>query len=127
MIAAPHQGAPTSKPRRETVAFEHTQALNDFSVDETQEAKGFSGEMIVLKVSEENKPMSMPGLHIAGDWDILDYPKPVHYPASFTVLDFQVDDPGKAVDGPIACGDRSERSGNPGQDEKKYIHAAGDR
>ena len=37
-------------------------------------------------------------LHIAGDRDILVYPKPDHTPASFTVLNFPVDDIEAAVD-----------------------------
>ena len=37
-------------------------------------------------------------LHIAGDRDILVYPKPDHTPASFTVLNFPVDDIEAAVE-----------------------------
>jgi hypothetical protein len=37
-------------------------------------------------------------LHLAGDHRILVYPKPDHRPASFTVLNFPVDDIDQAVD-----------------------------
>jgi predicted enzyme related to lactoylglutathione lyase len=37
-------------------------------------------------------------LHLAGDQNILVYPKPDHTPASFTVLNFPVDDIDQAVD-----------------------------
>ena len=37
-------------------------------------------------------------LHLAGDQRILIYPKPDHTPASFTVLNFLVDDIDQAVD-----------------------------
>jgi hypothetical protein len=37
-------------------------------------------------------------LHLAGDQRILTYPKPDHTPASFTILNFPVDDIDQAVD-----------------------------
>jgi hypothetical protein len=37
-------------------------------------------------------------LHLAGDQRILIYPKPDHTPASFTILNFPVDDIDQAVD-----------------------------
>jgi predicted enzyme related to lactoylglutathione lyase len=37
-------------------------------------------------------------LHLAGDRDTLVYPKPDHAPATFTILNFPVDDVDTAVD-----------------------------
>jgi hypothetical protein len=46
-------------------------------------------------VSEQNGMLT---LHIAGDRDVLVYPKPGHVPATYTILNFPVDDIDKAVD-----------------------------
>ena len=75
--------------------FENTKAFSGFSVDDVPEAKRFYSETLGLRVSEEYGMLS---LHIAGEWDILVYPKPDHTPASFTILNFPVDDIDKAVD-----------------------------
>ena len=75
--------------------FENTKAFSGFSVDDLSRAKGFYGETLGLRVSEENDLL---WLHIAGDRDVLVYPKPDHAPASFTILNFPVDDIEAAVD-----------------------------
>jgi predicted enzyme related to lactoylglutathione lyase len=75
--------------------FEHTKAFSGFSVDDIARAKEFYGETLGLNVSEENGMLT---LHIAGDRPVLVYPKPDHEPASFTILNFPVDDIETAVD-----------------------------
>ncbi len=75
--------------------FENTKAFSGFSVEDVPEAKTFYSETLGLRVSEE---YGMLWLHIAGERDILVYPKPDHTPASFTILNFPVDDIDKAVD-----------------------------
>ena len=40
----------------------------------------------------------MLSMHISGEWDILVYAKPDHIPATFTILNFPVDDIDQAVD-----------------------------
>ena len=75
--------------------FENTKAFSGFSVDDIPRAKEFYGETLGLKVSEENDQLV---LHIAGDRDTFVYPKPNHEPASFTILNFPVDDIEAAVD-----------------------------
>ena len=75
--------------------FEHTRAFSGFSVDDIPKAKEFYGATLGLRVSEENGMLT---LHIAGDRDILVYPKDDHTPATFTILNFPVDDIEKAVD-----------------------------
>jgi predicted enzyme related to lactoylglutathione lyase len=64
-------------------------------VDDTTAASKFYGETLGLRVSEEGGPLM---LHLAGDHRILIYPKPDHSPASFTVLNFPVDEIDQAVD-----------------------------
>jgi len=76
--------------------FENTKAFSGFAVDDVAEARRFYGETLGLKVSDS--PEGLLILNIAGDRDTLIYPKPDHEPASFTVLNFPVDDIDKAVD-----------------------------
>jgi catechol 2,3-dioxygenase-like lactoylglutathione lyase family enzyme len=75
--------------------FEHTKAFSGFSVDDIPKARQFYGETLGLRVSEEH---GMLHLHIAGDRDTLVYPKPNHTPATFTILNFPVDDIESAVE-----------------------------
>jgi len=105
--------------------FENTEAFGGFSVDDVQEARRFYGETLGLKVSEEDEPMSMLVLHIAGDRDILVYPKPDHTPASFTILNFPVEDIGRAVDELTERGVHFERYDNFEQDEKGIYRGEG--
>jgi predicted enzyme related to lactoylglutathione lyase len=75
--------------------LESTKAFSGFSVDDIPRAKRFYGETLGLKVTEENGMLT---LHLAGDRPTLVYPKDDHEPASFTILNFQVDDVEAAVD-----------------------------
>lgn len=104
--------------------FENTRAFSGFSVDDVSEARRFYGETLGLRVSEEDEPMSMLQLHVAGDRDVLVYPKPDHTPASFTVLNFPVEDIDEAVDELTGRGVRFERYDGAEQDDKG-IHRGG--
>ena len=64
-------------------------------------------------------------LHIAGERDVLVYPKPDHTPASYTILNFPVDDIDKAVDELAERGVRFERYDDSAQDEKGIYHGGG--
>lgn len=75
--------------------FENTKAFSGFSVNDIPAAKQFYGETLGLRVSEENGMLT---LHIAGDRDTLVYPKDDHTPATFTILNFPVEDIEQAVD-----------------------------
>jgi catechol 2,3-dioxygenase-like lactoylglutathione lyase family enzyme len=75
--------------------FEQTRAFSGFAVDDVAAAKKFYGETLGIRVSEEHDLLT---LHIAGDRETLVYPKPEHTPASFTILNFPVEDIEKAVD-----------------------------
>lgn len=95
--------------------FEDTRAFSGFSVDDIPKAKQFYSQTLGLRVSEEH---GMLQLHIAGDRDILIYPKPDHTPATYTILNFPVGDVDKAVDELVARGVRFERYQGAEQDEK---------
>ncbi len=102
--------------------FENTKAFSGFSVDDVPEAKKFYSETLGLRVSEE---YGMLWLHIAGERDILVYPKPDHTPATFTILNFPVDDIGKAVDELAGRGVRFERYDEADTDEKGIYRGGG--
>src|SRR5258708_35434529 len=75
--------------------FANTKAFSGFAVDDVQKARAFYGETLGLKTSEEHGLLP---LHLAGGRDTLVYPKPHHTPATFTILNFPVEDIDKAVD-----------------------------
>jgi len=79
----------------EAIMFGTAKAFGSFAVDDLAAARKFYGETLSLRVSEEGGPLM---LHLAGDHRILVYPKPDHTPASFTILNFPVDDIHQAVD-----------------------------
>ena len=105
--------------------FENTKAFSSFSVADVPEAKEFYSETLGLKVSEESEPMSMLQLHLTGDRDILVYLKPDHTPATFTILNFPVDDIDKVVDELAERGVRFERYDGFDMDEKGIFCGGG--
>lgn len=100
--------------------FEHTKAFSGFSVDDIPRARQFYGETLGLRVSEHNGMLT---LHLAGDRDTLVYPKDDHTPATFTILNFQVDDIDAAVDQLRERGVEFERY--EGVDEKGVFRLGG--
>ncbi len=69
--------------------FEDTKAFSGFSVDDIPAARAFYEEVLGLAVSEQHGMLT---LHLAGGRDTLVYPKEDHTPASFTILNFPVED-----------------------------------
>ncbi|GIG69209.1 VOC family protein [Phytomonospora endophytica] len=100
--------------------FEHTKAFSGFSVDDVPKAREFYERTLGLRVSEANGMLT---LHIAGDRDVLVYPKPGHEPATFTILNFPVPDIEAAVDALTGLGVVFERL--PGTDGKGVNRAGG--
>ena len=98
--------------------FEYTKAFSGFSVDDVSEARRFYGETLGLRVSEEGEPMGLLQLHVAGATDVLVYPKADHAPATFTVLNFPVENVDEVVDELAGRGVRFERYDGAEQDEK---------
>ena len=89
--------------------FGDTKAFSGFSVDDVEAAKQFYGTVLGVGVSEADGMLT---LHIAGDRDILIYPKKDHTPATFTILNFPVGDIDSAVDELTARGVRFEKYPN---------------
>jgi len=95
--------------------FKESHAFSGFSVNDQTAAKEFYSSVIGLEVSEDNT-----GLHvqIPGGNPLFIYVKPDHAPASFTVLNFPVEDIDAAVDALVARGVSIERYEGMHQDDK---------
>ena len=74
--------------------LETKNAFSSFSVDDLEQAKRFYGKTLGVKVSESPEGLEM---H-PGKTSVFVYPKANHKPATFTVLNFLVDDIDAAVD-----------------------------
>jgi catechol 2,3-dioxygenase-like lactoylglutathione lyase family enzyme len=79
--------------RKQTELFREAEAFSSFSVKDVKQAKQFYGETLGLKVSETQEGLQLN----TGGTTVFLYPKPNHTPASFTVLNFHVDDIEAAV------------------------------
>src|SRR5688500_4998657 len=104
--------------------FKNTKAFSSFSVSNLDEAKRFYGQTLGLEVLESDEGLI---LQSKGGIDVFIYPKPDHTPATFTVLNFVVDDVDRAVDeiskigirfqvydkGELKTDDRGVFQGNP--------------
>ncbi|MFF3012741.1 VOC family protein [Streptomyces sp. NPDC057939] len=102
--------------------FEDTKAFSGFAVDDIPRAKEFYAGTLGLRVSEEN---GMLLLHLAGDTDVLVYPKDDHEPAGFTILNFPVPDVERAVDELAAAGVAFERYPGFDTDAKGIVRGDG--
>lgn len=76
--------------------FKNSKAFSGFSVDDLQKAKHFYEGTLGLDVEE--LPMGILELKISGGNSVIIYPKPNHEPATYTVLNFPVDNIEEAVD-----------------------------
>lgn len=95
--------------------FAETKAFSGFAAPDLDEARAFYEGTLGLRVSQEHDLLT---LHLAGDRDTLVYPKPDHEPATYTILNFPVDDVEAAVDELQNRGVRFERYDGFDQDEK---------
>ena len=102
-----------------------TKAYSGFAVDDLKKAQEFYGGTLGLRTSlldEENGLMS---LHLAGDRDTLVYVKPDFVPATYTILNFEVEDIDSAVDELVSRGVRLERYYGFDQDERGIARGNG--
>ena len=95
--------------------------FSSFSADDIPRAKQFYAETLGVVVEDV---MGGLVLHLGGDADAFVYPKDDHVPATFTVLNFVVDDVDAAVDELTAAGVQFEHYDGPmGTDEKGIARA----
>jgi catechol 2,3-dioxygenase-like lactoylglutathione lyase family enzyme len=96
--------------------FKPVGAFSGFSVDDLEKARQFYAETLGLEVTGEGVGI---GLHLPGGNVVFVYPKgPAHQPATFTVLNFQVEDVEAAVDELTGRGVKFEKYPGTYQDEK---------
>jgi catechol 2,3-dioxygenase-like lactoylglutathione lyase family enzyme len=105
------------------IMFTHTEAFSGFAVPDIAQAREFYGNTLGIEVTEENGLLT---LHLAdGDRPTLIYPKPDHEPATYTILNFPVEDVEKAVDELVSRGVTIEHYEGFDQDEKGIMRGQG--
>ena len=95
--------------------FQPKTAFSGFSVNDLAKAKEFYTQTLGLQVVEEGVGLR---IHLPGGGTAFAYPKDDHQPATFTLLDFVVDDIDEAVDELNSRGVSFDRYEGAPQDEK---------
>src|SRR4051794_29639229 len=95
----------------------NAKALNGFAVPDLAEAQRFYGEVLGLETELMDEQNGLMALHL-GDHDTLVYAKPDHQPATYTILNFNVDDIDAVVEGLAERGVEFERYEGMNQDDK---------
>jgi catechol 2,3-dioxygenase-like lactoylglutathione lyase family enzyme len=85
--------------------LKNSRAFGSFSIDDLEKAREFYSGTLELEISEE---YGMLFINVAGGNRVMLYPKPDHIPATFTVLNFPVEDTEKAVEALAKRGVRFE-------------------
>lgn len=97
----------------------HRRAFSGFSSNDIPSCVTFYGTTLGLEVKDEG---GMLWLEFGGGQNVLIYPKEDHQPASFTVLNFEVDDIEAAVDSLTSAGVAFERYPEfPGEQDGRGI------
>ena len=99
-----------------------TKAFSGFAVPDLEAAVRFYREALGLDVAEEE---GMLILRLGSDRPVLVYPKPDHVPATFTILNFPVDDIDQAVDELASRGVRFERYDGFEHDNRGIVRESG--
>jgi catechol 2,3-dioxygenase-like lactoylglutathione lyase family enzyme len=99
-------------------------AFSGFSVDDLARARTFYAETLGLRVSE-GEMTGLMTLHLGSGHQVLVYEKPNHVPATYTVLNFPVDNIERAVDELVNRGVRFERYPDLEADERGIFRGGG--
>jgi catechol 2,3-dioxygenase-like lactoylglutathione lyase family enzyme len=104
--------------------IKHNQAFSSFSVTDVQKAKEFYAGVLGMEVSEDGYTST---LHLGENRKVIVYPKANHAPATFTVLNFPVDDIEKELQNLKEKGVRFEIYNEPDlqTDEKGILRGKG--
>jgi predicted enzyme related to lactoylglutathione lyase len=78
--------------------LKNNEVFSSFSVDNSKKAMDFYSNTIGLEVSEVPEMKGLLNLKVNNGSKIMIYPKPNHQPATYTVLNFIVNDIEKTVD-----------------------------
>jgi predicted enzyme related to lactoylglutathione lyase len=95
--------------------FKDSKACSSFSTNDMEKAKQFYDEKLGIATEETHQGLK---LSVGGGKGVFIYPKDNHEAASFTVLNFIVDDIDEAVDALVATGVEIEKYEGAHQDEK---------
>jgi predicted enzyme related to lactoylglutathione lyase len=105
--------------------FANTKATNGFAVDDMEAAKQFYGETLGLGVTVLSEEFGVTSIQLAGGRDTVVYVKPDFTPATYTILNFEVDDIDATVDELASKGVSLERYEGFEQDEKGIARGPG--
>jgi predicted enzyme related to lactoylglutathione lyase len=106
---------------QEVDMFRDARAFTSFSVDDIATARDFYGDVLGLPV-EEIAGMGILAVTLGGGGTVMLYPKDDHVPATFTVLNFSVDDLDAAVDGLTGQGITMLRYPEIAEPDERGIH-----
>ena len=102
--------------------LKHSEAFSSFSVIDIEAARNFYADVLGVDVSKTDEGLA---LKLPGAGSVFLYPKPNHEPATFTVLNFRVDDIDSAVDALTAAGVVFEQYGGDIKTDEKGIFRHG--
>ena len=105
--------------------LENSKAYSGIGVQDVEEAQRFYGETLGQRVEVLEEEAGLLMMHLVGERPTLLYRSPGMTPASYTVLNFPVDDVEAAVDHLAARGVEFERYEGFEQDEKGIAHGPG--
>ena len=105
--------------------FADTKAYSGFAVDDFERAREFYGETLGLPITVVDEGNLMT-LTLAGGRDTLVYMSPSFSPGSYTILNFEVDHIGAAVDELASRGVDFERYEGMEQDGRGISHIGPD-
>ncbi|HXR31368.1 MAG TPA: VOC family protein [Solirubrobacterales bacterium] len=105
--------------------FTSTKATNSFAVDDVQKAREFYEQTLGLGTTVLDEEHGVMSIQLAGGRDTFVYAKPDFTPATYTVLNFEVDDVDAAVDELGSRGVSFERYDGFEQDEKGIARGPG--
>lgn len=99
-------------------------ATSGFAVPDTDAAKRFYGETLGLEVAVLDEEHGVMALKLSGG-DVFVYRKPDFVPATYTILNFEVEDVDSAVDDLASRGVAFERYDGFEQDDKGIARGPG--
>ena len=104
---------------------DNTKAYSGFAVDDIHSAREFYGDTLGIATEILDEENGLLSLHLAGGRETLVYRKPDFTPATYTILNFPVDDVDGAVDELAARGVSFERYDGIDQDDKGIARGNG--
>lgn len=105
--------------------FNDAQAFSGFSTDNLAAAVQFYGQVLGLQIDQSLEAMGILSLKLASGGKVLVYQKENHVPATYTVLNFPVENLEEAVDELVAKGVVFERYEGFTQDGRGISRAEG--